>query len=84
MNTKYQATQRTHELIERNFTFIPKARPDQTERYKLLREKGKELATFFAFVAPESRELSLALTNLEQALMWAANAIARNEQGQEE
>jgi hypothetical protein len=28
---------------------------------------------------PESREQSLALTNLEQAVMWANAAIARRE-----
>ena len=28
---------------------------------------------------PDSRELSLALTNLEQAVFWANASIARNE-----
>jgi hypothetical protein len=29
-------------------------------------------------LCPESREKSLAITNLEQAVMWANAAIARN------
>ena len=33
----------------------------------------------FAEKAPQSREQSLALTNVEQAIFWANAAIARNE-----
>lgn len=52
---------------------------DQTERYEKLRSKAKELATMIGDLTPESREQSLALTNLEQSVMWANSAIARNE-----
>lgn len=52
---------------------------DQTERYERLREKGKELAELVFALAPESRERSLAFTKLEEAIMWANAAIARNE-----
>jgi hypothetical protein len=50
---------------------------DQTERYKILRAAGKDLAELMGNHCPESRELSLALTNLEQAVFWANAAIAR-------
>ncbi len=64
--------------IETAFTYhAPK--DDQPERYVALREKGKELALLMVDSCPESRELSLALTNLEQAIMWANASIARNE-----
>ncbi len=64
--------------LNNNFTYhAPKG--DQAERYTKLREKAKELATDFVTNCPESRELSLALTYLEQAVMWANAAIARNE-----
>lgn len=64
--------------IEQNFTYH---RPfgDQQERYEALRAKAKELAHLINETTPSSREQSLALTNLENAIMWANAAIARNE-----
>lgn len=52
---------------------------DQQERYALLREKAKELATLIQGTTPASREQSTALTNVQQAVMWANAAIAINE-----
>lgn len=52
---------------------------DQPARYQAIRDKAKELATLIAVSTPTSREQSLAMTNLEQAVMWANAAIARNE-----
>ena len=66
------------EQIEQAFTYhSPK--DDQPERYHKLREKGKELALLINQFTPPSREQSLALTNLEQTIMWANASIARNE-----
>ena len=66
------------ESIERNFTYhAPKG--NQGERYEQLRNKAKEFALAIADYCPESRELSLAMTNLESCVMWANAAIARNE-----
>ena len=52
----------------------------QQERYVKLRDEAAKLALSFATNAPESRELSLALTKLEEAIMWVNAAIARNEE----
>ena len=52
---------------------------DQTERYQEIREWAKSLALLIITKTPKSREQSLALTNLEQAVFWANAAIARNE-----
>ncbi len=41
--------------------------------------KAKELAELMTNVCPPSRELSVALTELETSVMWANAAIARNE-----
>jgi len=49
----------------------------QSEDYQLLRNRARELAELFQVTCPESRELALAQTNLEQAVMWANAAIAR-------
>ena len=51
----------------------------QPERYQMIRDQAKILAHDIATLTPQSREQSLALTNLEQAVMWANAAIARNE-----
>lgn len=64
--------------IERDFTYhAPKT--GQTERYEQIRAKAKELALLIVASTPMSREQSLALTNIEQAVMWANASIARHE-----
>jgi hypothetical protein len=50
---------------------------DQRARMEAVRAHSLEHAQFLMHFAPKSRELSLALTNLEQATMWANAAIAR-------
>lgn len=52
---------------------------DQAERYILIREKAKELAILIVGCTPRSREQSVALTDLDHAVMMANAAIARNE-----
>lgn len=63
--------------IENNFKYhAPKE--GQPEKYTAIREKAKELAYLIDETCPNSREKSVALTNLETAVMWANAAIARN------
>lgn len=64
--------------ILNNFIYhAPKG--DQTKRYEDLRSKAREFAMLIADSCPDSREKSLAMTKLEEAVMWANAAIARNE-----
>ncbi|EKN67485.1 hypothetical protein P9E76_01530 [Schinkia azotoformans] len=64
--------------IENNFMYhSPKE--GQPEKYTAIREKAKELAYLIDEVCPNSREKSVAFTNLETAVMWANASIARNE-----
>lgn len=65
-------------IIENNFCYHP-PKGDQPERYQIIRKNAKDLAMLFDELCPESREKSLAMTNLEQAVMWANASIARNE-----
>jgi len=51
----------------------------QAERYTLLRQYARELALRINEHCPDSREKSLAITHLQQAVMWANAAIAINE-----
>lgn len=64
--------------LERRFTYhAPK--DNQSMKYAVLRGEAKEFAYLIKVLTPDSREQSLALTNLEQAVFWANAAIARNE-----
>lgn len=66
----------TPQELQTRFTYHP-LKPGQSEVYQNIRDKAHELAQLFAQLCPESRELALAHTNLEQAVMWANAAIAR-------
>lgn len=67
-----------NEQIENNFRYhSPKE--GQTVKYEAIRAKAKELAILIDEQTPKSREQSLAMTNLEQAVFWANAAVARNE-----
>ena len=64
--------------FENNFKYhSPKE--GQTEKYRKIREKAKELAYLIDGNCPDSREKSLAVTKIEEATMWANASIARNE-----
>lgn len=63
--------------IENRFTYHP-PQGDQPNRYEAIRSAAKEFAYLIDGAAPDSREKSLALTHLEEAVMWANAGIARN------
>lgn len=65
-------------MLENNFTYHPPS-PGQTERYEIIRATAKDFATLIFGFCPISREKSLALIKLEEVVMWANAAIARNE-----
>lgn len=76
--TRFPLSEKLSADLDRRFTYhSPK--DSQPERYVALREKAKELATLICQCSHESREQSLALTNLEQSIFWANAGIARNE-----
>lgn len=68
----------TSEQIQNTFTYH-KPFGDQPQRYEQIRADAKVLALTIQECCPESREKSLALTNLQQAVMWANASIAINE-----
>ena len=68
----------TREQIENTFTYH-KPFGGQPARYEALRCEARELALHIQDFCPESREKSLALTSLQQAIMWANASIAINE-----
>lgn len=64
--------------IENNFKYHAPTE-GQPEKYERIRAEAKSLALSIAELAPGSRERALAITKLEEAVMWANAAIARNE-----
>jgi hypothetical protein len=66
------------EQIESAFTYHNPL-PGQPERYTALRDEAKEFAHMINDMCPQSREKSLALTKLEETIMWANAAIARHD-----
>ena len=65
------------EDIDNRFTHhAPK--PGQPEIYQDIRTLAKELALEIDEVVPEGREKSLAITKLEEVVMWANAGIARH------
>ena len=66
-----------HEISEVRFKYhAPK--PGQPEQYQAIRDLAKQLALLIVDLVPESREQSLALTELESSVMWANAGIARH------
>lgn len=52
---------------------------EQTKKlYPKSRAKGKEFAELIDTNIPPCRELSIAQTKIEEAMMWARAAVARN------
>ncbi len=64
--------------LENVFSYHPPV-GNQTERYVTLRNAAKGFAQAVESLTPPSREQSVALTNIQQAVMWANAAIAINE-----
>ena len=81
LGTRYPIDTDTAVKLEKDFRTYNFAEPsaDQKARLQLLRFKFHELAELIFGVTPPCREQSLAKTHLEDALMWANAAIARNE-----
>ncbi len=67
------------EQIENTFIYH-KPFGDQPARYECLRIHAREMARLIEKFCPDSREKSLAFTNLQQTIMWANASIAINEE----
>lgn len=64
--------------LKRRFTYVA-PKDDQPTRYEQIRDQAFKYALFINAHAPDSREKSLAITNLEEVVFWANASIARNE-----
>ena len=68
----------TRDDLHNRFTYhAPK--DGQAVRYEAIRGELLAVARYIVRQTPASREQSLALTKLEEAMFWANAAIARND-----
>ena len=72
--------QSLEERIENDFSFHP-ATPITGPQHEDVRAECKDLAFYLVAACPQSRELSLALTALEETMHWANAAIAKHSGG---
>lgn len=64
-------------VIDHNFKYHAPT-PEKIEKHEEVRAKCKELALYIEATVPTSRECSLAITKLEEVMMWANAGIARS------
>lgn len=64
--------------LRNSFTYHP-PKEGQNDKYVELRDHAHRLALDINDLVPESREKSLAITKLEECIMWANKGIACNE-----
>ena len=64
--------------IENDFKYHPPKTDEIAQLHEYMRAMCKHVAEEMTTLCPDSRERSLAITKLEEAMMWANAAIARN------
>ena len=68
----------THEALEQRFNFHPANTREKQNRHELVRKVCLEVAeSIVDITGAPTREQSLAITKLEEAMFWANAAIAR-------
>lgn len=63
--------------LNNRFTYHP-PKENQQKKYIDIRQKTREFVELINNLCPEGREKSLAVTKLEEVVMWANASIARN------
>ena len=74
----YPMTDEERARLRKDFTYHAPL-PNQIPRYEEIRDYARTFASTLLKDCPPSRERSLALTALEEAVMWVNASIARNE-----
>lgn len=76
---KYQPKHEDLARLANNHKYHRPHADDQSVRYERIRAETGQLGIELLGMCPPSRELSVALTKLEEVMFWANAAIARNE-----
>lgn len=69
--------ERMHQRVDNDFTYHAPV-GNQSDTYEVIRNTARTYAHWLVDTCPQSRELSLALTSLEEVVFWANASIARN------
>ncbi len=77
MSETYKLTEKDINRLEKDFTYHP-PKEGQAEIYEEIRGAAKGFAALILFVCPDSRERSLAMNDIDLAVMHANASIARN------
>lgn len=64
--------------IENRFAFHAATSEEKRNAHTSVRERCRQLADFLNEKIPEGREKALAMTHLEEVMMWGNAALARN------
>lgn len=64
--------------IGNRFSFHPADTTEKQEAHERIRSYCRELAETLNAELPEGREKSLAITHLEETMMWSNAAVARS------
>lgn len=67
------------EQIDNNFKYHTPRSQEVSAFHDAVRSECKHLANTLDTLLPNSREKALAMTKLEETMMWANAAIARNQ-----
>lgn len=68
------------DVIDMEKRFVYHAPHDELQmKYETIRHTLHDMALLINATCPDSREKSLAITKLEEAMFWANASIARNE-----
>lgn len=78
MDTYRELTAEEQARLDKDFTYHSPF-GNQPQRYTDIRNNGRSFAESILRFTPASREQSLAITKIEEAIFWANAAIARNE-----
>ena len=70
------SAERTND-IENRFSFHPADTEAKQQAHETVRAQCRVLAHYWSGALPDGREKALAITKLEEAIMWANAAIAR-------
>lgn len=73
----FEKTYEKVEYIMKNEQTQHPPNQEQIRKYQVIRDNAKDLAYLIDQLCPNSREKSLAMAKLEEAVMWANAAIAR-------
>ena len=63
--------------LDNRFAYHPPKNENTAQTHGLIRDNCRGLAAMLDAHCPDSRELSLAITKLEEVMYWANAAIAR-------